>query len=125
MPGSPGAVYVTAPPVEIGGNDFLAGAGTAAGAGIVGYIIHWLRRGERLEARMEKMRETIAMLEKRDARVYIIETCLRLVVTELKRVDPENEKLHQVATILTRAVPLDRKIPDDMGELLDVIEAKP
>jgi hypothetical protein len=115
-------VYISARPVELGGSDFWTGAGTTAGAGFIGFLAHWFRRGERLEAKLDAMREKIAGLEKRDARVYIVETCLRLVVVELKRVDPDNEKLHQVATILTRAVPMDRKIPDEMGELLDLIE---
>lgn len=117
---------------------FWTGAGAA---GITGLGAVWLRKllhRESLEDRLQRfqtelvaevraenatLRSKVATLEHRDARVLIVETCLRLVVVELKRIDPDNEKLDQVATMLTRAVPMDRVLPDDMIELVDLLRS--
>jgi hypothetical protein len=127
--------------MDVGGGDFWAGAGFTGLTGLIGtLIVRWFTRRESLEDRLQRwqedtvkrvhgenalLRKEVADLEKevdilkrRDARTYIIETCLRLVVVELKHLAPHNEKLNQVATMLARTVPFHPDLPDDMLDLL-------
>lgn len=108
---------------------YLADAVTyGGGGGIVGAIGMWFQsrqskkdredtREKRLqelydsimeEVRLENdgLKKRIEVFERRDARVYVIETCFRLVLPELIRKDPGNRTLAHVAGLL-RGLPIE------------------
>lgn len=65
-------------------------------------IVGEVRESERAcRAENEELRSKIIVLEKRDSRVFIIESCLRLLVVEVRKHDPGSPVLKQVETMLS------------------------
>jgi hypothetical protein len=107
--------------------DYLTPIATGGGGGILGAVAMWLQsrqskrehevtREGRLqelydsimgEVRLENdaLKARITAFELRDARVYVIETCFRMVLPELIRKDQTNRTLAHVASLL-RGLPV-------------------
>lgn len=117
---------------------FWTGAGATGITGLLGVWIRRATRKESLEERLNRwqtetvqavkaenadLREEVETLKEREGRLFIVETCLRLVVLEVMRLDPDSPVLRQVGAMLTNALPVDPELPDDMRELLVKIDA--
>lgn len=120
------------------GVDFLTGMGTAG----VPFLAAWFQmrkariaqesaRQERANALYEKimgevrsenaqLRAEVEKCKERDARLVLIETCFRMMLAELIRVDSKNEVLVHVKLLIEAGpVPSDNH---DYASLLDKIE---
>jgi hypothetical protein len=123
--------------------DYLTPLATGGGGGVIGAVAMWLqsRQAKRehevtREGRLQELydsimaefrkendalKKRIERFERRDARIYVIETCFRMVLPELIRKDPTNRTLAQVASLL-RGVPADEH-EADWTDILDRIDA--
>lgn len=118
----------------------------AVGGGFATYATMWVtkRTGwQSQEARFESFRERVMqdaredrekihaenvallarvhILERRDARVFIIEACLRMAVDRLAHIAPRDPVLRHLGLLLKQALPVEGNTPDDMATLLQRI----
>ena len=123
--------------------DYLTAVATGGGGGILGAIAMWLQsrqskkdHEETRESRLQELydsimsevrkendalKKRIEAFERRDARIYVIETCFRMVLPELIRKDPTNRTLAQVAALL-RGISIDPS-DTDWTDMLSRIDA--
>lgn len=87
-------------------------------------------RQERLEKREVRVDHALSArlqhletAERRNQqRISVLERAVRLLTTELARIDPANPKLSQVAAMLDTAFEVDPQTPDDMIDKLGNIK---
>ena len=70
----------------------------------------------RYDKKFESLEAEVAECRKRDARIMVVETCFRLTVPELQRLDPTNLTLRQVAALM-----LSLPTPENEGEWLEFV----
>jgi len=119
---------------------FWQGAGAVGITGIVAVWVRKLAKRESLEDRLQRWQEStvasvraenqelrrevtglereVATLNAKTGRVDIVEACLRLSVEALARIAPGAPELRQIAVLLSKAVPIDPDVPDDMRAIL-------
>lgn len=122
---------------------FWQGAGATGLTGIVGLVALWVRRRigketkkESLEERLQRWQEsTVAQVRKENlslrlemaglreqaSQIPIMKACLSLAVDALHRLSPNSPELRQIGVLLSRAMPIDPTVPDDMRDILNRI----
>lgn len=116
--------------------NFWQGVG---GAGLTAFAAVWVRkltRRESLEERLQRWQETtvkrvqnenvtlrleMADLKEKASQIPIMKACLSLAVDALHRLSPNSPELRQIGVLLSRAMPIDPNVPDDMRDILNRI----
>lgn len=115
---------------------FWQGAGAT---GLTAIVAVWVRRftkKESLEERLQRWQEAtvaqvreensslrleMAALKAQASQIPIMKACLSLAVDALHRLSPNSPELRQIGVLLSRAMPIDPTVPDDMRDILNRI----
>jgi hypothetical protein len=115
---------------------FWQGAGATGLTALVALWVRRVTRRESLEERLQRWQEAtvaqvrqenislrieLAEVKARALRVPVMEACLRLAVDALHRLCPNSPELRQIGVLLSRAVPIDPTVPDEMRDILNRI----